>query len=242
MTALLSLFAEDTSDAAANVLAAARALAPHLNRSRTLDRRLVSGVLTMAFGASDAEGAWSWRDAYDACEAALVIQVRRMAAQVARLEDAPAEIGGLLAALDGLTPTQTRWDEEQVVLDQFSTPPQLAALYVLTAQVREEDKVLEPSAGTGLMAVVAEACGAALTLIELSPHRSALLDGLFPAAGRTRHYALELKDRLPGSWTAGASRWSGRPASVRPSPRWAASSRSSPIRRGCSSPSISRPS
>ncbi len=199
MTALLSLFADDTSDAAANVLAAARALAPHLNRSRTLDRRLISGVLTMAFGASDAEGAWSWRDAYDACEAALVIQVRRMAAQVGRLEDAPAQIAALLAALSGLTPTQTRRDEEQVVLDQFSTPPQLAALCVMAAQVREEDKVLEPSAGTGLMAVVAEACGATLTLNELSPHRSALLDGLFPAAGRSRHDALELKDRLPGS-------------------------------------------
>ena len=38
-------------------------------------------------------------------------------------------------------------------LPQF-IPPQLATLAVLAAQVRPEDRVLEPSAGTGLMAVV----------------------------------------------------------------------------------------
>ena len=53
-------------DKAANTLAAARALTPHLNRSRALDRKLVAGAMTISFGGSDAEGAWSWRDAYDA--------------------------------------------------------------------------------------------------------------------------------------------------------------------------------
>ncbi len=195
----LSLFADDTSDAVANLLAAARALAPHLNRSRRLDRRLLASVMTMAFGASDAEGAWSWRDAYDACEAALVLQVRRLGAQVARLEDAPAEICALLCALYDLCPTQTRRDDEQIALDQFSTPPHIAALAVLAAQVRAGDKVLEPSAGTGLLAVLAEVCGGDLTLNELSPQRAGLLDGLFAAAPRSRHDAVELKDRLAGA-------------------------------------------
>ena len=35
--------------------------------------------MTISFGGSDAEGAWSWRDAYDAIEAALVLQLRRPA-------------------------------------------------------------------------------------------------------------------------------------------------------------------
>jgi hypothetical protein len=103
MNALLPLFtvASDATDQkAANLLAAARALTPHLNRSRPLDRRLVSGVMTTTFGGSDAEGAWLWRDAYDAIEAALVLQLRRLAPQIARLEDAPAEIAALL----GVTP------------------------------------------------------------------------------------------------------------------------------------------
>ncbi|MBO9547125.1 bifunctional class I SAM-dependent methyltransferase/DEAD/DEAH box helicase [Caulobacter sp.] len=198
-TTRLSLFTEDTGDAVANLLAAARALVPHLNRSRRLDRKLLSSVMTLAFGADDAAGAWSWRDAYDACEAALVLQVRRLAAQVARLEDAPAEICALLSGLDGLCPTQTRRDDEQVALDQFSTPPQIAALCALAGQVRAGDKVLEPSAGTGLLAVLAETCGASLTLNELSPQRAGLLDGLFPSAPRSRHDAIELKDRLSGA-------------------------------------------
>jgi hypothetical protein len=123
MTATLPLFAPSQADTAANLLSAARALAAQLNRSRVLDRKLVSGVMTTTFGASDVDGAWSWRDAYDAIEAALVLQIRRLAPQVARLEDAPAEICALLASLSALTPTQSRRSEEQVALDQFSWPP-----------------------------------------------------------------------------------------------------------------------
>ena len=181
MNALLPLFAAVTGDhKAANLLAAARALTPQLNRSRPLDRKLVGNVMTMAFGASDAEGAWLWRDAYDAIEAALVLQIRRLTPQVGRLEDAPAEIVALLANLAELSLTHTRRSEEQVALDQFSTPPQLGALAVLAAQVRPGDRVLEPSAGSGLLAILAEACGGALTLNELAAGRAGLLEGLFP--------------------------------------------------------------
>jgi hypothetical protein len=202
MNALLPLFtvAGDASDhKAANILAAARALIPQLNRSRPLDRRLVANVMTTSFGGSDTEGAWLWRDAYDAVEAALVLQVRRLAPQVGRLEDAPAEIVALLANLAELSLTHTRRSEEQVALDQFSTPPQLGALAVLAAQVRPGDRVLEPSAGSGLLAILAEACGAELTLNELAAGRSALLDGLFPLAARTQQDARHLRDVLPGS-------------------------------------------
>jgi predicted RNA methylase len=199
MTATLPLVAPSQADTAANLLSAARALAAQLNRSRVLDRKLVSGVMTTTFGASDVDGAWSWRDAYDAIEAALVLQIRRLAPQVARLEDAPAEICALLASLSALTPTQSRRSEEQVALDQFSTPPELGALAVLAAQVRLGDKVLEPSAGTGLLAVLAEVCGAQLTLNELAEGRAGLLDGLFAQVPRTRHDAVHLKDLLETS-------------------------------------------
>ena len=107
MNALLPLFTMAAAGAdhhAANVLAAARALTPQLNRSRSLDRRLVAGVMTTTFGGSDTEGAWLWRDAYDAIEAALVLQLRRLAPQIGRLEDAPAEICALLANLCGPEP------------------------------------------------------------------------------------------------------------------------------------------
>ena len=205
MNAMLPLFAvasgsdDATHHRPANILAAARALSPQLNRSRALDRRLVANVMTTAFGGSDTAGAWIWRNAYDAVEAALVLQIRRLAPQIGRLEDAPAEITALLANLADLGLTHTRRSEEQVALDQFSTPPQLGALAVLAAQVRPGDQVLEPSAGTGLLAVLAEACGAILTLNEIAAGRASLLDGLFPAATRSTHDAQHLRDILPGS-------------------------------------------
>ncbi len=109
MNACLPLFGSTTlaADKPANLLAAARALAPQLGRSRALDRKLVGSTMTLSFGASDAEGAWLWRDAYDAMEAALVLQVRRLAHQVSRLEDAPADVVALLAGLSALTLTHT---------------------------------------------------------------------------------------------------------------------------------------
>ncbi len=199
-TRSLLLFADPAaSDVAANTLAAARALSTHLARSRRLDRKLVAGVMTTAFGSSDAEAGWSWRDAYDAIEVATVLQIRRLAPQVGRLEDAPAEIAALLESVSALGLTHARRSEEQVALDQFSTPPQLAALAVLAAQVRPGDTVLEPSAGTGLLAVVAEACGGLLTLNELAPGRAALLDGLFALAKPSRHDARHLPDLLTQS-------------------------------------------
>ena len=202
MNAMLPLFSNLSTGAdhrAANILAAARALQPQLNRAKALDRRLVANVMTTSFGGSDAEGAWVWRDAYDAIEAALVLQLRRLAPQIQRLEDAPAEICALLADLADLSLTHTRRSEEQVALDQFSTPPQLGALAVLAAQVRPGDFVLEPSAGTGLLAVLAEACGGAVTLNELSAGRAAILQELFPLAARSQHDSEHLKDILPAS-------------------------------------------
>lgn len=197
----LPLFADPgrAADRPANILAAGRALATQLAGSRSLDRRRVAEALTLAFGGTDAEGVWAWRDAYDAIEAATVLQVRRLGPQVARLEDAAAEIAALLEAVSALGLTHSRRSEAQLALDQFSTPPEVAALVAAAAQVRPGDRVLEPSAGTGLLAVVAEACGADLTLNELAADRAALLDGLFPAAARSRHDAALLADLLPGA-------------------------------------------
>ena len=199
-TGSLSLFAAPRScDRAANLMAAARALAAHLARSRPLDRKLVSGVMTTGCGGSDAEGLWNWRDAYEAIEAATVLQIRRLVPQVSRLEDAPAAIAALLATVGGLGLTHSRRSEDQIALDQFSTPPELAALVVLAAQVRTGDRVLEPSAGTGLIAIVAEACGGVLTLNELADGRAEMLDCLFASASRSRLDGRCVQDLLPGA-------------------------------------------
>src|SRR3569833_709097 len=150
--------------------------------------------MTTTFGGSDAEGAWLWRDAYDAIEAALVLQLCCFVSLFGCLEDAPADITALLANLSSLSLTHTRRTEEQVAMDQFSTPPELGCLAVLAAQVRPGGRVLEPSAGTGLLAILAEACGAELTLNERAAARGGLLEGLFPLAARGQQDAVHLPD------------------------------------------------
>lgn len=58
------------------------------------------------------------------------------------------------------------------------------------------DVVLEPSAGTGLMAILAEIAGGRLVLNELADTRAELLSSLFPAVSTTRFDAAQIDDHL----------------------------------------------
>src|SRR3546814_4915246 len=72
-------------------------------------------------------------------------------------------------------------------LQQFSTPLPLAFVAAHAASIHAGDRVLEPSAGTGMLAIHAELAGAALALNELVGGRAELLERLFPAVPVTRH-------------------------------------------------------
>ena len=61
----------------------------------------------------------------------------------------------MLERLAALEPSHTRRSEEQVRLQQFSTPLPLAYAALQAATIRPGDRVLEPSAGTGILAVMA---------------------------------------------------------------------------------------
>jgi hypothetical protein len=56
--------------------------------------------------------------------------------------------------------------------------------------------VLEPSAGTGLLAVLAKLAGGAVALNELAEMRGTLLEGLFPGVAVTRFDAAQIDDYL----------------------------------------------
>ena len=112
---------------------------------------------------------------------------REQAAQKAR------DLTGLVQRL----PTQTRRDEEMDEFQQFSTPPALAFVANWTANVRAEDIMLEPSAGTGDLAIWSELAGAKLMLNELSERRRELLTDLFPDATVTGENAEQLHNILP---------------------------------------------
>ena len=114
----------------------------------------------------------------------------------------PAAMLGMLETIAALEPSQTRRSEEQIALQQFSTPLPLAYAALQAAAIRSGDVVLEPSAGTGMLAVMA-ACAlgngsaGSLHLNEIAATRAGLLSGLFPGAAVTRHNAESLRDRLP---------------------------------------------
>ena len=194
-----------TADA---LLAAARRLLPVLESGRPLDASTLRNAMTRAFGGTDAGGAWAWKDAYEAAEAAVILFVKRYGRAMRRRAgagagpDGPANMLAMLAALAALEPSHTRRSEAQVRLQQFSTPLPLAYAALRAAAVRPGDIALEPSAGTGMLAVMAEcALGAsaagALHLNEIAAVRAELIARLFPNVEVTRHNAESLADFLP---------------------------------------------
>ena len=157
-----------TADA---LLTAATALLPSLEAGRALDAATLREAMSVAFGANDAQGAWVWKDAYEAAEAALVLFVQRYGRAMRREAGAgpggPAAMLALLETVAALEPSQTRRSEEQLQYQQFSTPLPLAYAALQAAAVRPGDVVLEPSAGTGMLAVMA-----ACALGDRGPERS----------------------------------------------------------------------
>ena len=185
--------------------ATAQTLLPVLEAGRPLDAATLRDTMTEAFGATDAEGGWVWKDAYEAAEGAAVLFLQRYGRGMRR--NAGAGVDGtrrmlaMLEALAALEPSHTRRSEEQVRLQQFSTPLPLAYAVLQAAAIRPGDTVLEPSAGTGMLAVMAEcALGTdgdrQLHLNEYAHTRARLLTRLFPEAVVTAFNAETIADRL----------------------------------------------
>ena len=194
-----------TPSGASPLLAAAETLLPVLEAGRALDAATLRTAMTRAFGASDAAGAWVWKDAYEAAEAAVVLFLKRYGRAMRRRAgagpDGPRRMLAMLEAIAALEPSHTKRSEDQVRLQQFSTPLPLAYAALRAAAVRPGDVVLEPSAGTGMLAVMAECAlgsraGGALHLNEIAAVRAGLLSQLFAGTPVTRHNAESIADRL----------------------------------------------
>ena len=79
---------------------------------------------------------------------------------------------------------------------EFSTPLPLGLAAMAAAQITARDLVLEPSAGTGLLAILAEIAGGSLALNELADIRADLLRLLFPGRPVTTFDAAQVDDHL----------------------------------------------
>jgi hypothetical protein len=87
---------------------AAGLLLPHLERGERVDAAALRAAMETAFGASDATGAWDWKTAYDACEAATVLFLRKYGKALFRKAGSPAARLSALSKIAGLLPTHTR--------------------------------------------------------------------------------------------------------------------------------------
>ena len=154
-----------------------------------------------AFGAFDADGGWDWKTAYDACEAATVLFVRKFGPAMRARAASPASMLPMLAKIANLLPTHTRRSEESEACQQFSTPILLGLAASTAAAITPADIVLEPSAGTGLLAILAELSGASLVLNELAETRAELLSHLFPGISVTNFDAAHIDDHLDAGIT-----------------------------------------
>jgi predicted RNA methylase len=187
-------------DTAAAIANAARLLLPHLENGRHIDAVTLRVAMERAFGDSDAQGGWDWKTAYDACEAATILFLRKFGAAMRGRATSPAAMLPMLAKIAGLLPTHTRRSEESQALQQFSTPIVLGLAASAAAAITAADSVLEPSAGTGLLAIFAELAGGALMLNELADTRAGLLRLLFPHVAVTQFDAAQIDDHLePGA-------------------------------------------
>ncbi len=177
---------------------AAQLLLPDLERGHRIDATMLRAAMERGCGGSDAEGAWDWKSAYDVCEAAAVLFLRRFGGAMAARARSPAALLPMLERIAELLPTHTRRSEESETFQQFSTPLPLAFVAAAAAAVTPADRVLEPSAGTGLLAIPTELAGASLLLNELAETRAGLLSHLFPDVAVTRFDAAQIDDHLCG--------------------------------------------
>ncbi|TAJ86505.1 MAG: hypothetical protein EPO50_13575, partial [Reyranella sp.] len=85
--------------------AAAHLLLPHLERGSRIDAVVLRAAMEHAFGGSDAAGAWDWKTAYDACEAATVLFMRKFGPTIRARAATPAAELSMLGRIAALLPT-----------------------------------------------------------------------------------------------------------------------------------------
>ncbi|WP_426536582.1 hypothetical protein [Bradyrhizobium sp. McL0615] len=114
---MLILPCSATAAAASTIAHAAQLLLSDLERGRRIDATgILRSAMESAAGASDAAGAWHWKAAYEACEAATVLFLRKHGHSMLARAQSPDSLLLMLAKVASLLPTHTRRSEESVEL------------------------------------------------------------------------------------------------------------------------------
>lgn len=152
---------------------------PYLEKGTRFSPARLFEIADRAYGGTMARGTYTVKDAYDGMELAVNQYLMEGPARTANgsAEDATAFLADMDALLSNL-PTQTKRTAEMERYQQFSTPPNIAYLAAWAANIAPGDVVLEPSAGTGGLALWPKAWGAEVYANELSPRRLRFLEQL----------------------------------------------------------------
>jgi hypothetical protein len=151
-----------------------------------ISRRALNSAMETAFGCAAATGVWSQRDSFQMLEMATLRWLT-----LAPVPSSAAAAVALLSELEARLPTQTVRNEEQIKHQHFSTPLGLSWLAAHLADIQPDDVVLEPSAGTGMLAIWARHA-ASLHLNEIDAVRQEVLRQFFPGATVTDHDAARI--------------------------------------------------
>lgn len=138
-----------------------------------LDNPRLTQIADRAFGGTRQAGRFTSRDAYDALEVSVNEFIAEDRPQIMREE--PGSALKYLRGVMQLLPNQTDRTEEQIRFQQFSTPPTQAYVAAKILNPQAGEFVLEPSAGTGDLALYARIAGASLRTNEISDRRKGLL-------------------------------------------------------------------
>jgi tRNA1(Val) A37 N6-methylase TrmN6 len=108
----------------------------------------------------------------------------KYAANLLSSENPQLMVREILKTIAARLPTQTWRSKEQTIRQQFSTPPGIAYLLSYLLNIRENEILLEPSAGTGSLAIWSRAAKAKTHTNEIDERRRALLrfQGFSPTA------------------------------------------------------------
>jgi hypothetical protein len=111
----------DAAPRSTSIFHAARLLLPALERGQPIDATVLRAAMEHAVGAPDSEGGWDWKSAYDACEAAAVLFLRKFGGAMAARAGSAAALLPMLARMARLLPSHTRRSVEGEEMQQFST-------------------------------------------------------------------------------------------------------------------------
>src|ERR1051326_6690771 len=154
-------------------------LEERIGNGEPFDNPKLTKTADRIFGGTRADGRYTARDAYDALEVAANNYLLQKHARELMQMDVCDALASVLRPLLQRLPRQSDRTWEQTQFQQFSTPPTLAYFVARLLDPKPSDIVLEPSAGTGSLAIWPHAIGARVVCNEASLRRHSLLRCVF---------------------------------------------------------------